>query len=264
MKSARILLLLLLCGLLLTGCDLRNRKSSEEFISNVTWNRETQQPVPQTDPVPANSGIGLPEDPFSSDRIKVLLNASGTWDLAIEPIEYSYQIPMLDLPGAQAVGCNMEIEANFGAPARASLEAMGRHDAPEVAVVSFVSYEHNGVLTVRMDRRDVDGSTYQAYYTVSASKGERVSVSDFLQAAGLGRRNFQEMYNEAVERRFEMEYRTTAASQGSYDAALTMTLARAAAVDESYLHLTEDGKLIAAAELISPSGGSEWVELSLP
>lgn len=261
MRSAKATLLLLsVCLLLLTGCDLRNRTSSEEFIPDQPATLQTDE-SPQTSEASRETG----ESYTGSDgRVKVLLSESGTFRYDVEPISYSYQIPMLDYAAAHAAGCNEEIDVRFGTPARESLDTMKTYHAPEVETVSFESYEIGGILTLQVDRKDVDGSAYTGIYTVNAETGDRVTTEEFLRAAGLEDRRLWELVSDAVQSYYVRSYSEAAASEDNrYTDALARTLSEADGTDSSRLHLTRDGKLAAAVLIYIPSGGSEWVELEL-
>ncbi len=258
MKRIRVLLLILLC-LLPAGCSLRNRTDSAQFIPEHPETRQTETEL-QTTAAPETGAEYV--DP--AGRVKVLLNESGTFRYDAEPISYSYQIPMFDLPGAHAADCNQEIDARFGTPARDSLDTMKTYHAPEVETVAFQSYEFGGILTVQVDRKDVDGSVYQGVYSVNAETGDLPTVEEFLRAAGLEDRRLWELLSDAVQNHFTRNYSEAAASADNrYTSALTRTLTEANETDASRLHLTPDGGLSALVLISVPAGGSEWIELPL-
>ena len=266
MRIVRKLLPLLGLCLLLTGCDLRNRQSSELYIPTGTRSEQTAplQPVRPVPPEPTDPEQSPGADSEENPHVRVLLEKSGSFRYGMEPVNYSYRVPMLDLPGAQAVGCNQEIDERFGAPVRQDLEAMERGEMPQISVVDFDSFELGGILTLRMFRQDQDGAFFEGYYTVEASSGERVTARDLLAAVGLSG-SLAELTAAAARRTFVSRYEGTWSEEDpAYADALTRTLAGATAVTVSMAHLTRDGRLSVAAEIFSPAGGSEWTELSLP
>ena len=159
----RLLPLLLVLLLVLTACDLRNRQSSEDFIPTGTMSQN----------VGWNAGGELDtREPMERSTVKTVQFWQGEIPLT-EPVRsYSYQLPFIDLDGAQAAGCNQEIEERFGLLITQSLEAMERFEDPILERLSYSSFVKSGILTLRVDWVEFDGMTSTAWYTVNAQTGE--------------------------------------------------------------------------------------------
>ena len=134
MKRLALLLALLL---FLSGCDLRNRRPSEEFISDGSVPPAQARTSAPAAP-PAQTGF-LPAE--WDGAVKTVLAKEGTFFGAKE-IAYSYRIPFLDLADAYAMGCNQEITARFEADAQKSLAQMEQGKPPVVQRVDFTSDLH--------------------------------------------------------------------------------------------------------------------------
>ena len=258
-----LLLALLLPTLLVMGCDLRNRQDSADLIPTGPYQTVNPNGSGYAG-TPAVSG-NTPIFPSEQSAVKTVLSYSGQIPLTRPPRTYSYQLPLIDLPGAHAAGCNQDIEDFFGTLIRQSLEAMERSEEPLLERLSYTSYTIEGILTLRVDRRDSDGSDSQAWYTVDAETGGEVSVSRLFAAAGIEGKP-ETVINEAVTARFAQRCGQSAASDPdtAYRTALLRTQEGLSPLTPNRMHLNENGSLTVAFELFSPKGGSSIDQLVLP
>jgi hypothetical protein len=254
MKRAILLLLILL---FLAGCDLRNRQSSEDFIPTGTYRAD--------EPAASRAEGGDPYQMGESSVVKTVLSYAGEQPLGDRILSYSFQLPMIDLGGAQAMGCNQEIEDRFGTLIRQSMEAMERFEQPALVNVRYSSYVCGQILTLRVDSRDPEGNESSAFYTVNAETGEAVSVSELFAAAGVSGQP-ETVLHEAVEALFVRRYGAglTAGADSPYRTAWFNTEEALKPLTANRMHLTEDGRLIVAVELFDLLGGSSIEELILP
>lgn len=253
MKHLLPILLALL--LLLVGCDLRNRQNSENFMPTDTWGN-----IPHATVLPQ---AGNSTNQRENSTVKTVLSYEGEIPLSSPITTYSYRLPMIDLAGAQACGCNQEIENRFGTLIRQSMQAMERYEQPTLECLSFVTFTRGDILTLRIDRRDTDGATAKAYYTVNSLTGDAVSVSALFEAAGISGKP-EAVLNEAVLELFTSRFGSTEDASTAVTTALNRTQAALSPLTASRMHLTEDGRLTVALELFSPDGGSSMEELLLP
>ena len=250
----RLLPILLLLLLLLVGCDLRNRRNSEDFIPSDPWESIAPTALP-----PSADDRRLQEN----GTVKTVLSYEGEIPLSSPLKTYSYQLPMIDLAGAQAFGCNQEIETRFGTLIRQSMQAMKRYEQPTLERLSFITFTRGDILTLRIDRRDTNGETARAYYTVNSRTGDQVSVSALFEAAGITGTP-QTIINEAVTAFFTARFGETEGASIAVTTALNRTQAALLPLTSNRMHLTEDGHVTVAFELFSPDGGSSMEELLLP
>lgn len=256
MTMKRLIPILMLLALLLTACDLRNRQSSEDYIP-------TGSASPRADWTPRESG--LPGQETEKTTVKTVLSYDGEIPLTEPKRTCSYRLPMIDLGGAAAVACSQEIEERFGGLIRQSIEAVESWQTPILERLSYSSFTLADILTLRIDRLDLDGSMQEAWYTVDAVSGEAVTVERLFRAAGLSGKP-TELLNEAVQELFARRFGTAADSntQAPYYTALNETLEALSPLTVNRMHLTEAGKLIVAVELFDPDGGSSVETLTLP
>ena len=250
------LIILLLIALLLVGCDLQNRRDSEDFIPTGTFAGATANEM---------GGGGDPWMPQEKSTVKTVLSYAGEVPMSEPTRAYSYQLPMIDLSGAHAAGCNRDIEDYYGSMIRSSMEAMERFEDPILERLSYSSYTISGILTLRMEQRDYDGTESQSWYTVDAETGEEVSVDRLFAAAGISGKP-QTVLSEAVEKLFVKRFGATPASAADspYSTARFQTLEALQPLKASRMHLNENGGLTVAFELFAPNGGSTVEELILP
>ena len=253
----RLLPMMLLLLLLLVGCNLRNRQSSEELIPTGNW-----RPSETSWTGPAGAGDS-PLIPGEKTVVKTVLSYQGEIPKTYPVQSYSYQLPMIDLRGSQAQGCNQEIENRFGSLIRQSVEAMERYEEPVLEQLSYTSYTVAGILTLRIDRRDYNGSSGQAFYTVNAETGEAVSLRELFDAAGISGDPETEV-NDALMALFTGRFGQLEGADASVTTALARTQAALLPLTANRMHLTRDGQLAVALELFAPDGGSSIEELLLP
>lgn len=270
MKMMRKLLPALLLCLLLSACDLRNRQSSDYYapMGGVDLpdgaGRVENDPAQLPETLPGQSGQTQdPELERSQGAIKTVLSYQGQIPMTDPLRYYSYALPMIDLPGSYAAGCNQELERVFGELINQSLEAMERYETPILESLSFTSYSLDGILTLRVDRRDSDGSSSEAYFTVKESNGEQASVKELLAAAGL-EGDLESLLTKAITARFENRYGAVTAGDTAATTALTKTLAEIPQIGAQRMHLNADGRLTVAVNLYSPTGNADTEELVLP
>lgn len=256
------LVLLLGLLLLLTGCDLRNRRASEDFIP--TGNQAAAHtPAPAgTDAAPIGTAHTLPAQ--WDGAVKTVMTERGTFRGA-EEIPYSYQIPFLDLPDAYAMGCNQEINARFEAAAHESLDRMEHGQPPIVQEVRFTADLRDTILSLRLHRLDADGTETWGFYCVDSKTGAKPTLSAFCQAAGVEEAELPQCLRDAAT----ALTRDIAGDQygeddTEYTTALTLTLSGLAQPAELPMHLTEDGRLSVIVSVYHPGGGTTSEELILP
>ena len=253
----RRLLPLCLILLLLVGCDLRNRQNSEDFFPTGTYEDNDR-----------SDKIGMGEEPLipqERNAVKTVQSYAGEVPMTQPVRSYSYQLPMIDLAGAHAAGCNRDIEDFFGSMIRSSLESMERYEEPLLERLGYSSFTISGILTLRIDRLDFDGSESQAWYTVDAATGEEVSVNRLFAAAGISGEP-QTVVDTAVKKLFVSRYGSAGGSDADtpYSTALFRTTEALLPLSVNRMHLNENGSLTVAIELFAPKGGSTVEELILP
>ena len=248
------LLPILLAVLLLAGCGLFD-PDPEDTLPDGTYSYSVNggNQEENNDPL----------QPREKRVVKTVLSYAGEIPLT-EPREtYSYQLPMIDLSGPQAVGINNELEERYGTLIRQSMAAMERYEEPLLQRLSFSTFIQSNILTLRVDRRDTDGSSYTAYFTVQAETGNAVSVSQLFEAVGL-MEDPAALLNEAVTELFEQRYGSLEGADVARTTAMNRTQNGLVPLTANRMHLTENGRLIVAVELFAPDGGSSVVELTLP
>lgn len=249
-----MLLVLLLALLLLAGCDLTNGEESGDVFPTDSYNWNFQNNT-----LPVND----PALPVQKSVVKTVQSYTGEIPLTSPTRTYSYELPFIDLAGSHAAGCNQDIESFFGTLIRQSLEAMERYEDPILERLSYSSFIRSGILTLRVDRRDFDGDSNQAWYTVDAETGEAVSVARLFTAAGVTGEP-DKVLNDAVLARFTAKYGALEGSDAAVTTAWNRTQGALSPLTANRMHLNENGSLTVAFELFAPDGGSSVEELVLP
>ena len=246
---------LLLMLVILVGCDLLDIQESDSFLPDGTY-------TPWT---PAANTVS-PNDTNQTQQknpVKTIWSYTGEIPRSYPTRNYSYELPFIDLGGAHAAGCNQDIENFFGTLIRQSLDAMERVEDPILERLSYSSFIRSGILTLRVDQRDYDGTTNQAWYTVDAETGEAVSVERLFSTANI-QGTPAKVINDAVLKLFTSRYGALEGSDTAHTTAWNRTQGGLSPLTTSRMHLNENGSLTVAVELFAPEGGSSIVELTLP
>lgn len=253
----------LAAALLLTGCDLRNRRPSSDYVPSDAANGTPAQSAQPTVPAPGRTEPVGPGPDQPGEPVRTVLSESGVYR---GDFSYSYRIPFLDLPDAYAMGCNGEISERFDAPAHAALEAMRDRRDPELASVDFTWDVFGSVLTLRVRKVAADPPAEElGIYCVNAATGAKPTLAAFCEAAGIQPERLPDLLQEAVRIRFrELAGTKYAETDSEYTTALTLTLSRLADPSALPMTMTEDGRLSVAVSFSLPSGGSLTDALILP
>ena len=199
----------------------------------------------------------------SGALVKCVYSEEGEIPLTYPVRQYQYRLPMIDLAGRQALACNQEIDSVYGSLIQASKSAMEQLNAPALERLSYTSFVHKEILTLRIDRQDYDGTFSQAYYTVHAETGEAVPVQELLSAVGLSGEP-EEVLNQRLTELFVRRFGPIEDADLAYTTALNQTQSELLDIGTNRMHLTELGQLSISLTLYQPNGGSMREELLLP
>ena len=249
-------ILCLLAVLLLTGCNLRNRQDSRNFIpENVS--KDTRAPAPVHKET---------EEPIFSTPVKEINSQEGTYTYGGETIEYSYHLPYLDLTGAYAAGCNAEIEAGFGEPIRAAVKAMNDRRLPALSKVDYEIWQFDQVLCLLVYRIDTaTGERRESQYTVNAVTGSAVTADEILTAAGMSAETFRRNLRDAAAGFYAEAFGTFYEPDDfRYEEGLNRTLADGLLNTASPISLTKQGVVLAAVTIIDPAGAVSTARVPVP
>ena len=249
------MLVCLLIFVLLTGCTLRNRQDSRNFIPE-NRSKETKASV--------HRQSGGEEPVIVSSPVKEIKHLEGTCTYGGETVSYSYRLPYLDLSGSYAAGCNGEIETGFGEPIRAAEKAMEDRGLPEVSRVGYETWQYDQVLCLLVYRVETrGGERHESLYTVNASTGSAVTADEVLTAAGVTRETFRKGLDDAVREFYADSFGPYYEPDDfRYTEGKNKTLA---VLDKAEpVSLTEQGIPVAAVTVIDPTGVATTARIPVP
>lgn len=251
------LILCLLAALLLTGCNLRNRQDSRNFIPTGGSKEETRPVVP-------SSSAKEEDPPILSSPVKEIKALEGSYVYGGETIEYKFYLPYLDLSGAHAVGCNAEIEEGYGEPIRAAEKAMENRELPALREVDYETWQYGDVLCLLIYRVETEsGERHESLYTVNARTGGAVTAEEVLTAAGMTEEAYRERLHDAVAAFYEQAFTPFYDPEDfHYIEGLngTLELLNTAAPAS----VTKQGVLVAAVNIVEPSGVTSAAQVEIP
>ena len=250
----------LLCAILLSfscvlfaGCDLFE-EAEESFPTGSYLSFATAPSIIPDDTVELRQ---------SGQPVKRVMSYEGEIPLSQPTRGYHYQLPMIDLADSYTVACNQEIEALFGASIRRSLKAMEREEEPELESLTYFSFVHGEILTLRIDERRFNGEKSQTFYTVNARTGEEVSAKEMLEQVGISGEP-EQVLNQRVTDLFASRFGPLEGADADYTTALNRTQMALFPVTTKYMHMTEAGRLILALTVYHPTGETTLEEIPLP
>lgn len=246
--------LLVLCGLLLAGCELLEDAPQETLPVG-------SYVLAVTSPLQPSGEKTEPEQ--SEQTVKRVINYEGEIPYSYPVKLYRYQLPFIDLPDQYAMICNQEIESLFGARIRSSMQAMESGQGPELEAVTYLSFICGEILTLRIDERSFDEKTTQTYYTLNARTGAEVSARELFAEAGINGEP-EQVCNQTVTELFARRFGPPEEGNEAYTTALTRTQMGLVPLTTKWMHLTEAGQLILALTLYHPTGGMTYEEIPLP
>lgn len=253
------LILCLLAALLLTGCNLRNRQDSRNFIPSGGSKEETKPTVP--------SSSGKEEDPpVSSSPVKEIKSVEGSCTYDGRNYNYAYYLPYLDLSGSYAAGCNAEIETNYGEPIREAEQAVEDGELPELLEVGYETWQYDKVLCLLVySVETVSRERHESQYTVNAITGNPVTSEEVLTAAGMSREDFLGCLHDAVAAFYEQAFGPYYdPSDFHYTEGLNGTLAPGLLSTSVPVSVTKNGVLLAAVTIVQPSGVVSSAQIEIP
>ncbi len=247
----------LLLAALLTGCDLKNRQDSRNFVPT-GGSKETKATEPrQTKP---DEPVIIPTP------VKEIKTVEGTFSAGGDSVTSSYRLPYLDLSGAHAVGCNAEIEADFGEAIRAAEKAMAEGELPELTRIGYETWQYDNILCLQVFRIEIGtGKRTDTVYTVNALSGEAAAASDLLMAAGVNQKKYPQLLRAAAEQFYEDTFAAGYSPEDiHYNEGKSRTLEAGLLNTAVPASLTEDGELVVVITVIDPTGTVSTARITVP
>ena len=252
------LMLVLLALLLLSGCDLRNRQDSANYIPT-----GTDQSEPGTESAQAPPEETLPSLPsVGGGVIKEIYKTSGTFYSGGSELSYSYRIPFIDLQGSYVDGCNYEIDRRFRQAARDAEAAMERYETPEVLSIDYTAGFFGDVVSLEITQIDAEGRSSFAVYNFDKQTGAGVERQQLLDAGGFTAEQMDELLRQAAEEEFRRQF---GSQEELSPVAFSDALERTLELDPASvtLFLTSDGQIRAMIPLYNLAGGQFLVPLTI-
>lgn len=251
-RTICFLLTALLLAALLSGCDLRNRQPSSDFIPQT----EPTEPTQTTEPTEPQAPTEETESASKETAVRETLSETGTYtDRYGTTYHYDFHIPYIDSETAFAQGCNREISERFEQQVKAQLTAMETGEALSVVSVDYLTKLRGSILTLYITVRDVENERTTAVYTVDQKTGEQVAGIEIIKYVGLDEETFLPLAQQAVSDAFEQTYGESEQTDAArYNTAKDRTMAEENISAEMPMYIDQSDRLVILATVYDLAG----------
>lgn len=259
MKKRGILIAALLV-LLLTGCDLRNRQPSRDFIPSTHATKASAQTEQKPEPEPTQDKQSAKE--FSRHSVRTVLSEIMTFtDIYGKDWTYEFRLPFVDFPSTEASDSNIEIDAVYRRAVDAQIKLSELGQPLTVLKIDYECYYTGALVTLNVWMEKTNGTQERSVYCFRPN-GTKASNAEILESVWMDEEEFLTTLREKLEERYK---RDNAAQQDSvtYETYLTKTLDASDAVEKLTLYADEEDKIIVRAPLYDALGGVTQIELRI-
>ncbi len=262
MNAPRYLAAALLLAVGLSGCQLRNRMSSQYAIPDSIPTGDTAAPTESTAAAPVPS----PENSQQDKKVKELVTQEGEYTgFTGSSFTYSYHLPYIDIAGAYANTCNWTIDQQFGQVVNDQLQRIAVGDAITVDSIAYQYYVNGDILTLHITQHYMSGRQDSTFFNVCCADGSKAEASQLLAQAGIEEAEFSALLGQALEKLYDTRYGSQQSTNAlMYGTQKDKTLAESNLTTDCQMYLSQDGKLVVLANLYTITGGAETVSVCLP
>lgn len=253
----RILIFPLLLILLLSGCDLRNRRPSSDFIPATNAPRTTSSDN-ATEPVETEPEVK--ELTRHSVRTVVSETASYT-DIYGREWTYEYRIPFVDFPTTEASTCNIEIDSLYRRAISAQLTLAETGQPLTVPKIDYECYYTGELITLNVWKELTSGEIERSVYCFR-STGTMATSSEILEAVWIDPDEFLLKLQELVEARYVKDNAGNEEQVG-YPRYLEKSLELVENVDKVTLYADVEDHVFALVKMYDAFGSMTQVEFEV-
>lgn len=253
------LLTALLCALLLCGCTPRGRISSAELLpENFTPGVTPETSAPAVTEKPAS----VRPETLTPGCVVPLRTEQGDYtDNTGKTVSYRYQLPYVDFASGDAIACNREIDAEYGAVIGEQSSLREKLLPLTVRSLTYTCADTGGLVTLRVFAEYSDGFMKHSEYCFLPD-GSFAESRRILSLLGVREQDFIASVQEQLTAYYDISNRSDADAPG-YQTNFEKSLA--VAEDLSNLRLfPEDGVLTVCLTVFRATGLPENAELRIP
>ena len=254
----RIILVLAAALLLLSGCDLRNRRPSADFIP--------KDPVPVTTAAteaPSETEF-LPVETKAKEltrhTVRTIATDQNTYtDIYGTQWSYETRIPFVDYPTTPVSDSNAEIDRIFARANKQQQDCVMSQQPLTVLKIDYECYYTGELVTLNVWMDKADGTTERSVYCFR-SNGTMASTTEILKAVWIDPDDFMEKLRELAEQEY-IEANVANTDSVTYDKYLTKTVELLGDVDSVSVYADAEDRVTALVTIYDAFGGSTTAEI---
>lgn len=250
-----ISILLLLCS----GCQMRNRRPSSDYVPSTHAPRTTAQ-AESTQPTKA---VEEPQEKeLTRHSVRTVVQEEDSFiDIYGKSWTYDYRLPFVDYPTTEVSGCNNEIDKLYRRIIKDQKALADSNQPLSVPTIDYECYYTGDLVTVNVWAEKIDGTVDRSVYCFRAD-GTMAAGSEILKAVWMDEETFLAKLRELLEARY---IRDNAGKEDvvTYDTNLEKTLEPITAADDISLYADSEDRVFALVALYDAHGGKTQIELEV-
>lgn len=250
-----IAILLLLCS----GCQMRNRKPSSDFIPSTHAPRSTDF-TDDTQPAAPTEESVVKE--LTRHSVRTIVQDDDSFvDIYGKSWTYDFRLPFVDYPTTEASVCNNEIDKIYRRIIREQENLADMNQPLTVPTINYECYYTGALISLNVWAEHIDGTEEHSVYCFRAD-GTLAAGSEILKAVWMDEEAFLARLRELLEERYTKD-NAADADVVTYDTNLEKTLKPITAADDIRIFADSEDKVFALVTLFDARGGNTLIELEV-
>lgn len=254
----RLIVLAVLLVVLLSGCDLRNRKPSEDFIPashairTAAPHEETEEPVETVNDVKE----------LTRHSIRTVFTESQTFrDIYGNDWTYDYRLPFVDFPTMEASRCNNEVDRLYRRQISSQKTLAETGQPLTVPKIDYECYYTGALITLNVWEETTEGEVNRTVYCFR-STGTMATATEILEAVWIEPEDFLDELQSMVKKQYKKENKDYE-DDVSYQRYLDATLAMIENVDDVTLYADAEDNVFALVKMFDAKGVATQIEFEV-
>lgn len=250
-----VLFLLLLCS----GCQLKNRQPSSDFVPSTHATREAPE---ETETQPSDATAEPAAKVLTQHSIRMIASEEDSYvDIYGNTWKYTFRIPFVDYPTREVSDCNNEIDKHFRQIMDAQKKLVTSGQPLKTSRIDYECYYTGNLITLNIHTENTDNTLERTVYCFR-SDGTMAVGSEILKAVWMDEEDFLAKLRELLEARYIKE-NAADIEVVTYDTNLQKTLDQVTTADEITLYADAEDKIFVLIPLYDARGGSSQIELEV-
>lgn len=255
----QIFIYIILAVLLFSGCELRNRMSSSNFIPETHAPRptETEQAAATEAETQDNSTKEL-----TRHSVRTVAYETATYtDIYGKEWTYEFRLPFVDYPSLEASDTNIEIDRIYRRSIDEQIKLAELEQPVTAPLIDYECYYTGTLITLNVWMEQTSGVVERSVYCFR-SDGTMATPTEILEAVWIDTEEFAQKLYEELEERY-IEENADSVDYVTYNMYLEKTLMQTEDIDQLTLYANAEDKVTVFALLYDAHGGLTQIELNV-